>query len=194
MQRGLLSLAVLGVFLSQSTAEVQADSLIDPDAYRALVADKRAFRIGDTITIIIAEQTTAESSANTGRDKGVGFAATGSDNTRENDIRFAVDSSVDGAAITRRVGRVRGQITATVRSLNELGHLVVEGQQKLIINGEAQSITVVGTLRPEDVDNSNAVLSSRLTNSQIEFTGKGIVSEAQKPGIIGRVLQFFGLN
>ena len=182
------------MLLCQIAAEATADSLIDPDAYRALVADKRAFRIGDTITIIIAEQSSAESSADTGRNKNVGLTATGNDNTRDNDIRFAVDSNVDGAAITRRVGRVRGQITATVRSLDELGHLVVEGEQRLIINGETQSITVVGTLRPEDIDNSNTVLSSRLTNSQIEFTGKGIVSEAQRPGILGRIMQFIGLN
>ena len=105
-----------------------------------------------------------------------------------------INSTTNGAAVTRRKGTLRGQITATVVELNEIGHMVVAGEQKLVINGEEQSINVIGTLRPEDVDNSNTVLSSRLTNSRIEFTGQGIVSSAQKPGIIVGVLRFLGLN
>lgn len=176
------------------SATTEAESLIDANAYRSLVGDKKAFRIGDTITIIIAEQTTAESRANTGRDKQITFSGSASDSTATKNVGLDVDSATRGAAVTQRAGVLRGQITATVVELNEIGHMVVSGQQQLVINGEEQSINVIGTLRPEDVDNSNTVLSSRLTNSRIEFTGKGIVSGAQKAGLIERILRVFGLN
>ena len=190
----MLFRAILGCCLVGIPALTSADSLIDPDSYRALVSDKRAFRIGDTITIYIAEQTSAESRANTGRDKDIALVGSAEDSTAFKNIGVDVNSRTNGAAITRRVGSVRGQITATVVARNDIGHLVVQGEQLLIINGEEQSIQVIGTLRPEDIDNSNTVLSSRLTNSRIEFTGHGVISNAQKPGLIARVLRFLGLN
>ena len=55
----------------------------------------------------------------------------------------------------------------------------MQGQQGLVINGEEQSISVEGTLRTEDIDSDNTVLSNRLTNARIEFTGEGIVSDAR---------------
>jgi len=176
------------------SAPSEAESLIEASSYRALVGDKKAFRIGDTVTIIIAEQTTAESRANTGRDKNISFSGSASDSTATKGVGLDVDSSTKGAAVTQRAGVLRGQITATVVELNDIGHLVVSGEQQLVINGEEQSINVIGTLRPEDVDNTNTVLSSRLTNSRIEFTGKGIVSGAQKTGFIEGILRFLGLN
>ncbi len=185
---------MLCCLIAMPAANASADSLIDPDSYTALVSDKRAFRIGDTITIIIAEQTTAESRADTGRDRNIAIAMQGSDTTNTLETGLDVDSSLNGTAITRRTGGIRGLITATVVELNEIGHLVVEGQQVLIVNGEEQSIRVIGTLRPEDIDNSNTVPSTRLTNSRIEFTGDGMVSRAQRPGLIGRILGFLGLN
>ncbi len=185
---------MLFCLIALPAANASADSLIDPDSYTALVSDKRAFRIGDTITIIIAEQTTAESRADTGRSRDINIEVAGNDTTRSPELGFDLDSSQNGAAITRRTGGIRGLITATVVELNDIGHLVVEGQQVLIVNGEEQSIRVIGTLRPEDIDNSNTVPSSRLTNSRIEFTGDGLVSQAQKPGLIGRVFRFLGLN
>lgn len=190
----LWSHAMLMCCMLAMSAQSEAESLIDANSYRSLVGDKKAFRIGDTITIIIAEQTTAESRADTGRDKNIEVAGSAQDSTTIKDFGLDINSTTNGAAVTRRKGTLRGQITATVVELNEIGHMVVAGEQKLVINGEEQSINVIGTLRPEDVDNSNTVLSSRLTNSRIEFTGQGIVSSAQKPGIIVGVLRFLGLN
>jgi flagellar L-ring protein precursor FlgH len=175
-------------------AIAEADDLVDADRYRALTADKRAFRVGDTITILILEQSSAESQANTGRSRGFEIQGDAFDSENSVEVGASLDSTSRGDAVTRRRGTLRGRITATVVSLTGMDHLLVEGQQVLVINGEEQSINVAGTLRTEDIDSDNTVLSNRLTNARIEFTGQGIVSDAQKPGLITRFLRFLGLN
>jgi len=176
------------------TVAADAANLIDEDRYRSLTSDKRAFRVGDTITILILEQASAESQANTGRTQNVRVAGQASDSSNTSEVSGAWDTSTAGGAVTRRRGTLRGRITATVVALNDLEHLVVEGQQTLVVNGEEQEINVKGTLRTEDIDSDNTVLSNRLTNAYIEFTGDGVVGEAQKAGLFGSVLRFLGLN
>lgn len=176
------------------TVNADASNLIDADKYRALTADKRAFRVGDTITILILEQSSAESQADTGRSRDLQISGDAFDSENSVEAGASLDSRTRGNAVTRRRGTLRGRITATVVALNGMDHLVVQGQQGLVINGEEQSISVEGTLRTEDIDSDNTVLSNRLTNARIEFTGEGIVSDAQKPGLITRFLRMLGLN
>ena len=175
-------------------ATAEASDLFDADEYRALTADKRAFRVGDTLTILILEQSSAESQANTGRSRDIEVNGDAFDSINTVEAGASLDSTVQGNAVTRRRGTLRGRITATVVALNGMDHLVVQGQQVLVINGEEQSIRVEGTLRTEDIGSDNTVLSNRLTNARIEFTGDGVVSDAQKPGLITRFLRFLGLN
>ncbi|MCO7223718.1 flagellar basal body L-ring protein FlgH [Pleionea sp. CnH1-48] len=176
-----------------ASSGLMAEDLFEAKRYRSLTADKKAFRVGDTVTILIVERTTAETRANTSTDKSINFDGDSFDNTRINDLGLGLSSGTEGDAVTRRNGFLTGQITAAVIDVNKLGHLVVEGRQVIVINGEEQSIKVQGTLRQEDIANNNTVVSSRLTNARIEFTGKGIVSDAQEKGIIARIFDWLGL-
>lgn len=179
---------VIGFCLS-----ARASDLLDISKFRALTADKVAYRVGDTVTILILEQSRAVSSAETNSDKEVRINASAYDNTRENDLGVAIASGTGGEAITERNGFLSGQITVTVKEKNSLGHLIVEGTQVILINGEEQSIKIKGALRQEDIAKNNTVISNRLTDAKLEFTGKGDISEAQKKGIIARFFSWLGL-
>ena len=190
--KSLLCVGVV-IFSVVSVSSSEAKDLLDLSNYRSLIADKKAYRIGDTVTILIVERSRAISSAETNRGKSIAFGADSFKGLDSTELGGQVSSDILGDARTSRDGFLSGQITVTVTDKNDLGHLLVEGTQEIIINGESQSIKLKGTLRREDIEKNNTVISSRLTNAKIEFTGEGEVSDAQDKGIIGTILSWLGL-
>ncbi|XVN16188.1 flagellar basal body L-ring protein FlgH [Pseudomonas corrugata] len=52
-----------------------AQSLINPDGYRSLTGDRRGYHLGDTLTVLVVESTTAQSAAGTGADSNTDISA-----------------------------------------------------------------------------------------------------------------------
>ena len=75
----------------------------------------------------------------------------------------------------------------------DLGDLIVKGEQHITVNHEDQVITLQGVIRPEDVSADNSILSTRIANAKIIYTGQGSVTESQKHGFIYKFLSFLGL-
>ncbi|TAK84884.1 MAG: flagellar basal body L-ring protein FlgH [Aquabacterium sp.] len=171
-----------------------ANSLYDPASYQPLVADQKAYKAGDALTVLIQEAAAASTSVDSkaGRDTSVnlGVQATGH---RAHGLEASAGSTTDGGGQTQRSGRVTAQITVSVLSVQPNGELVVGGQQTVELNGEQQVITVAGRVRPRDINEANAVLSGRLADSRITYTGQGHLSEKSKPGVLSWVFDYLGL-
>ena len=58
---------LLCVFIS--SFNIYAESIIDVENYQGLTSDKRSFRVGEPLVILVVEATVAESSAGTGVSK-----------------------------------------------------------------------------------------------------------------------------
>ncbi len=74
-----------------------------------------------------------------------------------------------------------------VRQVLPNGNLFVEGNRVILVNNEEHHFYVSGVARPIDIDETNAVSSSRLADAEIEFTGRGVLSDQQRPGAMQRV-------
>jgi flagellar L-ring protein precursor FlgH len=75
------------------------------------------------------------------------------------------------------------------------GMLVVQATRQLTFSQQTQLIKLRGLVRPEDVSAQNQVLSTAMTDLELEVTGKGIVSDStyrQNPLVrwLERVLVF----
>ncbi|WP_160153367.1 flagellar basal body L-ring protein FlgH [Microbulbifer sp. ALW1] len=171
-----------------------AEDLVNPDLYQGIAADKRAYQIGDTVTVYIAESAAAESSAFTDRERDLDFNGSAYDSVSDHQVGIGFDSQSRGAAVTSRRGALKGQLTARVIGYSDVGHLIVKGEQVIVINGEAQSLFIFGTLRPEDISRDNTIYSTRLMDAHIELVGDGVVGGAQRAGAITWVLRWLGLN
>ena len=69
------------------------------------------------------------------------------------------------------------------------GCLVVEATKNVEINGERQTITVRGVVRPADIDPTNSIQSNRLGELDVRVNGKGVVGDAiRRPFILYRLL------
>jgi flagellar L-ring protein precursor FlgH len=174
-----------------STAHAQQrESLIDPERYRGLAADHRAYRPGDVLTVYVLEVSRARSQAgvdaNSDLDLGVGLK---SPSTTYN-ATLAAKGGHSGGAQTVRAGEVRAQISAEVTDVDGEGRMSIVGEQTLVINGERQRIRLRGLVRPEDIAADNTVLSQRIANADIELVGVGVVSEGARQSLVYRAMKW----
>lgn len=172
---------------------VQAQSLIEPERYRALAADHRAYRVGDVITVFVAEATRARSQAATDASSRLELNAGLRTPTTDYNADLGLGGSNSGGAQTTRVGELRTQVSVQVVAVDPDGGLRIEGWQNLIVNGENQRIRLKGLVRPQDVSAQNTVWSNRIANAELELDGVGIVSESQRQSVIYRLFKWLRL-
>jgi flagellar L-ring protein precursor FlgH len=180
--------------LLSGASAASAQSLVERDTYRGLAADKRAYRVGDKLTVLITENASASSTARTTTDKSgkLGATASAGVNGDTNSAAAAADLTEDfrGGGKIERTGRLLAQITVTVEAIEGDGNLRVRGEQEITLNEEKQWIGLEGLVRQTDVRSDNTVLSNRLAQAKIRYTGNGLLAEKQRPGILTRFLSW----
>lgn len=180
---------------------VFADSLYPVEGSSSIYTEKRARRVGDVVTINIQEVNQAtqaassqnQKSANLAVGAGTGFLGNNFILDSNNQIGVGASSSNQGQGTSSRSSKVTGQMTAKITSVLPSGNYLIEGTRYVEVNEEKQTIEVVGEIRPDDIASDNTVLSSRVANAKIKFTGTGPASETAKPGILTRILGWLGL-
>lgn len=186
---------VVALCFGTSVASATQQSLIDPATFRGPAADQRAYRVGDVLTVMVLETTTALSQAGTDSDRST--AVTASLTTPRNksySANVALDGKRSGTAQTTRVGQLSAQITVRVIGVDASGLLRISGSQSMVINGERQSIILSGLVRAEDISANNTVNSNQIADADVSVSGTGVVSEAQRRGLVSRVLGWLGLQ
>jgi flagellar L-ring protein precursor FlgH len=148
---------------------------------------KRDYKVGDIITVLLNEQTQANRSNNksvareTSNDVLSGLAP-------KLPIRGALQGlNLDGSEISSESTGTAGQqasltgsIAVTVTQVLPNGNLVVRGEKQLDLSEGSETIRVAGIIRSDDVAPNGTVLSRRLANAQISYTGSGELAAAGK--------------
>jgi flagellar L-ring protein precursor FlgH len=174
----------------------------------SLFHDMKARKVGDTVTVRIVEdpQATLNANTKTSRSSSVDAAklkflgymkALAENNSRlaqdpgtDDLISASLSTAFDGKASTDRDGNVKAYITAVVEKVLFNGNLYVSGQREVRVNNETQYITLSGIVRPKDISSSNEVSSTYVADARITYSGRGPLADKQKPGWLGRVLDY----
>ena len=154
---------------------------------RSLFSDQKANRVGDAVTILVVESSSATNNAqtNSSRESDLSLATTGNAGSKSLPsvgATLGTGNTFKGSGSTSTSGSVQAQISARVDSVLPNGNLYVNGNRTIIINGEEQTIKISGVIRPSDIQPDNSVYSYNLSDATIIFKGNGIVSRAQEPG------------
>lgn len=181
------------LLLCSSFSAVRAESLYSPSTFKPLIVDNRAYRVGDALTVLVQENTSAFSSADTElqRQQGIAGGITTDSKDFAGGLEFGTNSS--GAGTTSRSSRLQTQLTVTVVEVMQNGDLLVSGTKNIEVNREAQVFQIAGRVRREDIAPDNTVQSNRLADVKVNFSGNGDISDRQKPGLISRVFEWLGL-
>lgn len=157
----------------------------------ALVRDTRAFRINDLVTVVLLESTAGANESNTDltRSANIGFSAPFAFGLEKNQILdTTTDSEFSGDGRTTRRSSLTGTITTRVARVLPNGDLVVAGQKTVMVNREKQVLTMVGAVRPVDINASNRVGSSEVGELTVRMWGSGEVDDTVRQGWFMRVM------
>ncbi|HYH00173.1 MAG TPA: flagellar basal body L-ring protein FlgH [Terriglobales bacterium] len=156
-------------------------------SFTNLAGDYKARNLGDLIIINIVEQTLAEASGAVASQRkfdtasGVtglaGRISTGGINTL---LSANSDTKLQGQAQTASRSRLQTSVAGEVIAVLPNGNLVVEARRQLVMNNEKQTVLLRGVVRPGDVTPENTVISTQLSNLEVELRGKGVVSDATR--------------
>jgi flagellar L-ring protein FlgH len=167
-----------------------------------LYTDQRAIRVGDLLTIRVEEFATAQRNASTqlsresrmnaqvraflGVIQGLNqILPEGIDPSQLLDTESG--NSFSGSGETNRSEQLQATVQVMVRQVLPNGNLFVEGHRVILVNNEEHHFYVSGVARPSDIDETNALASSRLADAEIEFTGRGAITDQQRAGGLQRV-------
>jgi flagellar L-ring protein FlgH len=163
--------------------------------YRSLYADRKAYRPGDILTVLIVETAQASAAARTRADKSDSiFAFLNWPNDPSKRWEGGMGSDFTGGGEIQRTGRLVAKLAVVVESIDANGNMLVRGEQDIRVNDEQQRMALSGMVRQEDIAPDNTVLSWRVSNAQIDFKGRGILARKQSPGLLSWLFDLFGLN
>ncbi len=184
---------VLAIGLGHCGIAAAAD--VSPVAGRSFFADHKAVGAGDTLTVLITESASATETARTSTNKNDSANATLTTPSRgQRQWQAGLGGSFSGTGQTERSEQLLARLSVIVDRSDENGNLLVHGEQDIELNGERQRIHLEGAVRPDDIAPDNTIASWRIMHAKIALTGKGILSRAQSPGIITRILQWLHLE
>jgi flagellar L-ring protein precursor FlgH len=160
-----------------------------------LFADARALRENDLVVIKIEEVADATHGANTELNRNSNMAATAVASMKGVpmvDFKLAggADSVFQGKGTTGRTEQLVATVPAVVRKVLPNGNLFVEGHRVVLVNSEEQHFYISGVVRPIDIEQDNSVRSSKVADAEIEFTGRGIITDNQKQGVFSKYLSW----
>ncbi len=181
----------------------QTEGSLWPGEQHSLYADHKARVVGDIVTITISEQASATKEASTATDRTSNMTAGiphlfGLENSKwitehskldlANLVEANFANTFSGTGTTVRKEDLDAYLTAQVVELYPNGNLKIRGGKEVQVNNEIQVIYVTGIVRPVDIMANNTIDSKYVLNAKISYTGKGAISDKQKPGWLLRTL------
>ena len=191
-------LVVAAIFSApRSMAAQTADATVSatPPVLRraSWFTDERVFRAGDIITIVVDERMeaseraskNARSSRSQANDLGIDdggflalpFSALG--------FASAADGTSRDIGEADRRGNLEGLLSVRIVGFEPNGLLRIRGERVIKLDGRAQTMSIEGVVRSDDVGPSNFVRSSRVADATISYDGKTI---GPSKGILGKIL------
>lgn len=156
--------------------------------------NRKAMQIGDLITVVVVESSSGSNRSSLSTSKEHKVNVDGGPGVGPLDFipLFGVDANakneLEGSGQVSVAGQLTTTITVEVREIRPNGYLVVEGSRLIDLNGEQEQVTLYGVARPEDIRSDNTVLSTKIAEMRINYSGKGAGKSASRPGILGRIL------
>ena len=163
-----------------------------------LSTDVKARNLHDLISVVVSESLSASTDGTV-------------KNSRSSSASSAVSSLFGTLAVNNRLQNLLNQNSASglnaqgqsvsnsslstilggeVMAVMPNGMLVIQAVRQVSFNQQTQTIRLRGVVRPDDVNAENQVLSTAISNLELEVVGKGIINDyTYRPNVIVRVLQ-----
>ncbi|WP_320035187.1 flagellar basal body L-ring protein FlgH [Halarcobacter sp.] len=157
----------------------------------SLFADKKDLQVGDILQVEIDESLSSntnnkrETSSDRTNSFGGGVARAGTEGgfaeklanklNPITDIGFETNSSTDnsGEVKTKLSEDFATTVSAIIQEVYQNGNYFIKATKEMLIDGQKQSLTLTGVIRPYDITADNSVSSSQIANLKILYSKDG---------------------
>ncbi len=188
---------------SGSKGSLVPSSKVAVNAPKGLFEERRAVRVGDTLTVLLNETTRASKDIGTNARRissngvNAGFnMSTGGTATPvaiNGGLNSNGNTNFDSKGGSSASNQFLGTITVTVLEVLPNGNLNVAGEKRLAVGHEEEVIRFGGIVSPATLQ-GNSVLSSQVADARIEYRGLGITDQIQTPGMLTKLFARFSPN
>ncbi len=163
------TLAMLGLFFMPNNLYGQF----------SLYSDVKAKKVGDIITVVLKENLQGSSTTDSKVTSNSNMQTNGT--LSGNFIPFepifgsgvSVNYGTDQKNLATQRQLLEGFVSVQIVEVNEQGDLKVQGKRRTEVNGEVHEMSIAGTVRVNDIDGKNQVLSYRIANAEISYLKMG---------------------
>ena len=173
---------------AQQAAEVRtAGSIWSPEGRLVrLGTDAKAVRLHDVVSIVVSESLAASTDGQVKNSRASNassgltslFGKLKASNNLQNLLGMTAASGLTAQGQSTTNSSLATTFGGEVVDVLPNGMLVVQATRQLIFSQQTQLIKLRGLVRPEDVSAQNQVLSTAMTDLELEVTGKGIVNDS----------------
>jgi flagellar L-ring protein precursor FlgH len=166
-------------------------SLYNPAQFVSLVGDRRARRVGDLVTILLVERTQARKSAtaDAARDSATSITlpdAPPFSSVPAGLLSGGMQQTFKGNGSAQQNNQLIGEITVTVARVLPNGVLMLAGEKRLTLNRGEEQVQLTGMVRVDDLGPDNSVLSTRVADARIRYSGTGQIADQSRQGWLAR--------
>jgi len=161
-----------------------------PGPFLNLTGDMKPRQAGDIVTVIVMEDSRAGQAARTSSARNSSVKGSAKAKLGAASLPMAYELNETGGAAssgggdTQRSSYFTAKVGATVKEVLPGGNMRIHGAQLIRVNRDEQRIEVSGIVRPQDISQENTVLSYLLAEADIKYTGKGVLANRQRRGML----------
>ena len=163
----------------------QGSIWVDSGRLSRMTTDVRAMRPHDLVSVVVSEslaastdgavQNSRASSASSGISALMGTLHAG--NALQNLVNQNSASALTAAGVSATNSSLVTTLGGQVVEVLPNGMLVIEAAREVEFSQQTQTIILRGLVRPEDISQQNQILSTAISDLELQVRGKGIVND-----------------
>jgi len=166
--------------------------------FSRLTADVRALQTHDLVQVVVSEglQSSTDGTVKGSRSSSASSAVTSlfqklsASSAAQNLINMNAQSALNAQGQSGNNSSLSTVLGGEVAEVLPNGMLLIEAARQVEFSQQTQTVVLRGLVRPEDISQSNRVLSTSISDLTLQVRGHGIVTDyTHRPNVLVRLLQ-----
>ena len=179
-----------------TTEQMQAvpnnGAIYQPAAFRPVFEDRRARHVGDVLTLVITERTSANKAGTAAGNKSGSVSATlpgKLSSTFGNPLSAATTNTYTDGDNQTASNAFTGTMGITVVEVLGNGNLIVAGEKQIGMNKGTEYIRFSGMINPDSIATGNTVQSTAVADARVEYRTANQIDRAELSSMASRFFQ-----
>ena len=179
-----------------TTEQMQAvpnnGAIYQPAAFRPVFEDRRARHVGDVLTLVITERTSANKSGTATGNKSGSVSATMPKKlagTFGNPLSVSTENTYSDGDTQAASNAFTGTMGITVVEVLSNGNLIVAGEKQIGMNKGTEYIRFSGMINPDSIATGNTVQSTAVADARVEYRTANSIDRAELSSMASRFFQ-----